>query len=74
MAEQTTYPSISEKNWWTIREKFKSSLPATASANYFKTLLTLGSEESVKSNVVTPMKRLGLIDENNNSISKRLET
>ena len=65
MAEQTTYPSISEKNWWTIREKFKSSLPVTVSANYFKTLLTLGSEDSAKSNVVIPMKRLGLIDENN---------
>jgi hypothetical protein len=65
MAEQVTYPSISEKNWWTIREKFKSSLPATVSANYIKTLLTLGSEDSAKSNVILPMKRLGLIDENN---------
>lgn len=65
MAEQITYPSISEKNWWTIREKFKSSLPSTVSANYIKTLLTLSSEDSAKSNVIIPMKRLGLVDENN---------
>lgn len=64
MAEQT-YPSISEKNWWTIRDKFKSSLPATVSATYIKTLLTLSSEDSAKSNVIVPLKRLGLIDENN---------
>lgn len=65
MAEQSTYPSISEKTWWTIRDKFKSSLPATVSANYIKTLLTLSSEDSAKSNVIVPMKRLGLVDENN---------
>lgn len=65
MAEQVTYPSLSEKNWWTIRGKFKTSLPATVSANYIKTLLTLSSEDSAKSNVIIPMKRLGLIDENN---------
>lgn len=66
MAEQNNngYPMISEKNWWTIRDKFKSSLPATVSANYIKTLLTLSSEDSAKSNVIIPMKRLGLIDEN----------
>lgn len=65
MPEQVTYPCISEKNWWTIREKFKSSLPSTVSANYIKTLLTLSSDDSAKSNVIIPMKRLGLIDENN---------
>ena len=65
MAEQITYPSISEKNWWTIREKFKASLPATVSPNYIKTLLTMSSESSARSNVLTPLKRLGLIDDNN---------
>ncbi len=64
MAEQNTYPSISEKNWWVLRDKFKSSLPAVVSATYVKTLLTLGSEDSAKNNVIFPLKRLGLIDEN----------
>lgn len=41
MADSNSYPMISEKNWWTIREKFKASLPAIATPNYVKTLLTL---------------------------------
>ncbi|MEG0594171.1 MAG: DUF5343 domain-containing protein [Christensenella sp.] len=64
MAEQSnSYPTISEKNWWTIREKFKASLPSVVSPNYIKTLLTLSSEASAKSNVIIPLKRLGLVDD-----------
>lgn len=46
MADSNSYPMISEKNWWTIREKFKASLPAIATPNYVKTLLTLSSDSS----------------------------
>ena len=64
MADQNnSYPTISEKKWWTIREKFKASLPATVSPNYINTLLTLSSEASAKSNVIVPLRRLGLIDD-----------
>lgn len=66
MAEQNNvYPMISEKNWWTIRDKFKASVPAVVSANYVKTLLSLSSDSSASSNVIGPLKRLGLIDEEN---------
>ncbi len=66
MAEQNnTYPMISEKTWWTIREKFKASVPSTVSCNYVKTLLTLSSDNSANSNVITPLKRIGLIDDEN---------
>lgn len=64
MAEQNnSYPMISEKNWWEIREKFKSSIPSTVSANYIKTLLSIGSDNSANSNVISPLKRVGIIDE-----------
>ena len=65
MADSNSYPMISEKNWWTIREKFKASLPAIATPNYVKTLLTLSSDSSANSNVITPMRRIGLLDEEN---------
>ena len=58
MADSNSYPMISEKNWWTIREKFKASLPAIATPNYVKTLLTLSSDSSANSNVITPMRRV----------------
>lgn len=71
MAEQSNngYPMISEKNWWTIRDKFKATVPSVVSANYIKTLLTMSSDNSANSNVINPMKRLGLIDDDNKPTS-----
>ena len=67
MAEQNNiaYPTISEKAWWIIREKFKASIPSTVSSTYVKSLLSMASDNSANSNIITPMKRLGLIDEDN---------
>ena len=66
MVEQNnSYPTISEKNWWTIREKFKATVPSTVSSTYIKSLLSMASDNSANSNVISPLKRIGLIDENN---------
>ena len=65
MTDQDTYPMLSEKNWWFLRDKFKASLPSTVSVNYVKTMLDLSSDASANNNVILPMKRLGLIDDEN---------
>lgn len=66
MADQNNgYPMISEKNWWTIRKKFKASLPSAVTPNYIKTLLTMSSDNSANSNVISPLKRMGLINDDN---------
>lgn len=66
MAEQNnSYPTISEKNWWTIREKFKASLPSVVSTTYIKSLLSMANDNSANSNVISPLKRIGLIDDEN---------
>ena len=67
MAEQNNngYPMISERNWWVIRDKFKASVPAVVSPNYVKTLLTLSSDASASSNVIGPLRRMGLIGDDN---------
>lgn len=67
MAEQNNmgYPAISEKAWWIIRDKFKASLPTTFSPTYVKSLLSLANDNSANSNIITPMRRLGLIDDDN---------
>lgn len=63
MAEQpASFPMISERNWWAIRDKFKAALPTTVTPNYIKTLLSLSSDASASSNVILPMKRIGLLD------------
>lgn len=66
MAEQNnSFPTISEKNWWAIREKFKSSLPSVVSTTYIKSLLSMANDNSANSNVISPLKRIGLIDNEN---------
>ncbi len=66
MTEQNMgYPTISEKAWWTIRNKFKASIPSAVTPTYVKTLLSMASDNSANSNIITPMKRLGLIDDEN---------
>ena len=67
MAEQNSnsYPMISEKNWWAMRTKFKATLPSAATPSYVKNLLSLGSDASANSNVISPMKRMGLLDDEN---------
>ena len=66
MAEQNnSFPTISEKNWWTIRERFKSSLPSVVSTTYIKSLLSMANDNSANSNVISPLKRIGLIDDEN---------
>jgi len=67
MAEQNnnSYPMIPEKNWWAIRNKFKASVPTTVTPSYITALLSLGSDASANSNVIYPMKRMGLLDDEN---------
>lgn len=66
MSEQNnSYPTLSEKNWWAIREKFKASIPSSVSATYVKSLLSMANDNSANSNVINPLKRIGLIDEEN---------
>ena len=66
MADQNnTFPMISEKTWWTIREKFQATVPSVVSTTYVKSLLSLGSDNSAISNVISPLKRMGLIDNEN---------
>ncbi len=71
MTEQknNSYPTISEKNWWTIREKFKASIPSVVSPTYIKSLLSMANDNSANSNVINPLRRVGLIDDDNKPTS-----
>lgn len=59
-----TFPRIPEKNWWILRDQFAKSIPNEVSIGYLKSLLQLNSEKSA-SNLLPPLKQLGLIDEDN---------
>ena len=57
-----SYPRIPESNWWKIRDQFKKTMPAAVTTPYLRSLLSLNSEKAA-SNLLGPLRRLGLIDE-----------
>ena len=61
--DEKTYPMLSTSNWWKIREKFQTSLPTKVTTTYLVSLLDLKDGNSATSNVLSPMKTLGLVDE-----------
>lgn len=57
-----TFPRLPAKNWWTLREKFKQSVPSTVDADYLQSVLGLTSPRAA-ANLLGPLRSLGLIDE-----------
>lgn len=62
MAEKQSYPRIPASNWWTLRSQFQKTLPAVMTVSYLKSLLSLTTEKAA-SNLIPPLKQLGLIDD-----------
>jgi Family of unknown function (DUF5343) len=62
VATAVTYPKISRKIWWLLRERFKKTIP-TAVTSTFVTSITPMTDGSAKSNVIAPLRELGLLDE-----------
>lgn len=63
MPEKQTYPMISEKNWWDLRNQFKKTIPAYVNTSYVKSLLGFNSDDSARNNIILPLKQVGLIDD-----------
>lgn len=61
MADRQVYPAIPAKNWWDLRQRFKTSPPRDVSAAYLSDVL--GIQERAAKNVVPNLERIGLIDD-----------
>lgn len=59
---ESTFLKFGIANWWKIREEFKRKAPKTVTASYLATVLSQ-EEKSVKTNILPPLRRMGLIDE-----------
>lgn len=57
-----SYPKMALKNWWALRERFKKSIPSAVDANYIASTLKM-SQDSARSNVLGPLRLVGLIDD-----------
>lgn len=60
--ESDSFPMLSAKNWWAVRQKVQTSIPNAITPSFIRSLLDLKDEASARSNVVSPMRKLGLID------------
>jgi hypothetical protein len=65
-----TFPNIPVSHWKTLRAQFKKSIPGTITTNYLASILGM-SESSARANIMTPLKMIGLIDENGNVDQER---
>ena len=59
----SNYPSLSAKQWWALRDRFKRSVPSVVSAGYLETAFNLNA--STARDTVNQLRYLGLIDAEN---------
>jgi hypothetical protein len=66
VAENTikSFPMLPPAHWWSLRDKFKTSIPGEVSDNYIATVLKM-QLMSARTNVLPFLRTIGLIDENN---------
>lgn len=61
-ATAVTYPKISKKSWFLVRDRLKKSLPSAITPTLVISLSHM-EEGSARSNVINPLRELGLIDD-----------
>lgn len=64
VATAATYPKISRKMWWLVRERFKKSIPSVVSPTFITSIAPM-ADGSARSNVIGPLRELGLLDDSN---------
>ena len=62
MAERKSFPMLPGKQWWTLRDKFKQSMPGVVTDSYLAAALNMQAR-SARGNVLPYLKDIGLIDE-----------
>ncbi len=60
--EKFSYPCISEKAWWTLRNQFKKTIPAEITDVFIQTLLGMQSKSSARNNILVPLRQINFID------------
>lgn len=64
----TTYPKISRKLWFLLRDRLKKSIPSEVSPTFVQSVSSM-ADASARSNVISPLRDLGLLDDTNKPTS-----
>jgi hypothetical protein len=59
--DSATYPKIPVKHWWTLREKFKQSIPSAVKPGYLAAALGM-QEKSARANIMPALVTFKIID------------
>lgn len=62
-AEKTAFPVIPLKHWWSLRHRFRKSIPSKVDARYLASVLAGMSEGSAQANIIPSLRAMGLIDD-----------
>lgn len=70
MAEpKTAYPVLTIQTWWTLRRRFRQSVPSQVTAAYLHSVLGI-SEKTARDNELPTLRKLGLVDSNGNTTDR----
>lgn len=74
MAEATkkSYPMLPVGHWWTLRKRFKQSIPGVVTEGYLSTVLKMAAQ-SARANVLPFLKTLGIIDDEGKTTERARE-
>jgi hypothetical protein len=71
MAEtKKSFPMLPIAHWWSLRIKFKQSLPGVVTGSYIATVLNM-AENSANANVLPYLKTLGIVDDEGGKTTER---
>lgn len=59
--DRKRYPTIPEKAWWTLRERFKKAIPARVDPAYLASVLGV-TPHSAQVNILPALKVMGILD------------
>ena len=71
-ATKKSHPKLPAKNWWTLRERFKNSVPQKVDADYLQSVLNLSTPGSA-ANLIGPLRTVGLIDDAGSPTDRALD-
>jgi hypothetical protein len=59
--EKRTFPTLPGSVWWSLRRKFRQSVPAKVTTSYLQTALGIGEKSAI--NALPQLRSVGLVDQ-----------
>ena len=61
------FPTLPVKHWWSLRAKFKATIPGVVTDSYLASILNI-KKISAQTNILPSLKSIGLIDDDGKTL------